>query len=98
MIMSRKIFQRVRNYCIRGNHPTRFLLSRFFRPENSFDSDEKNFKLPVLAVVLITLVNDACVLCISRDVVAAKTPQAWHLLEVFIISSVPDRMRAVSAP
>lgn len=94
MIMSRKIFQRVRNYCIYRIAGTIqlvffFFAAVFFRPENSFDSDEKNFKLPVLAVVLITLVNDACVLTISRDnVVAAKTPQAWHLLEVFIISSV----------
>eukprot|EP00466_Bigelowiella_natans_P001254 jgi/Bigna1/89095/estExt_fgenesh1_pg.C_430098 len=68
----------------------KLLVAVFFRPENSFhDTDEKNFRLPVLAVVLITLVNDACVLTISRDnVTPAKDPQAWHLEEVFIVSAV----------
>jgi len=95
MIMSRKIFQRVRNYCtyrIAGTIQLIFFffVAVFFRPENSFhDTDEKNFRLPVLAVVLITLVNDACVLTISRDnVTPAKDPQAWHLEEVFIVSAV----------
>uniref|UniRef100_A0A7S3ZC55 Plasma membrane ATPase n=1 Tax=Lotharella globosa TaxID=91324 RepID=A0A7S3ZC55_9EUKA len=95
MIMSRKIFQRVRNYCIYRIAGTIqliffFFVAIFFRPENSFsDTSEKNFRLPVLAVVLVTLVNDACVLTISRDnVIPAKDPQAWHLKEVFIVSAV----------
>mmetsp|Transcript_28145 Transcript_28145/g.39302 ORF Transcript_28145/g.39302 Transcript_28145/m.39302 type:complete len:307 (+) Transcript_28145:3-923(+) len=93
--MSRKIFQRVRNYCIYRIAGTVqliffFFTAIFFRPEDHFDNtSEKNFRLPVLAVVLITLVNDACVLTISRDnVTAAQTPQDWQLKEVFIISSV----------
>eukprot|EP00466_Bigelowiella_natans_P001954 jgi/Bigna1/142195/aug1.68_g16903 len=95
MIMSRKIFQRVRNYCIYRIAGTIqliffFFVAIFFRPANHFENtSEKNFRLPVLAVVLITLVNDACVLTISRDnVTAAHTPQDWQLKEVFIISSV----------
>ncbi|GAB5354511.1 hypothetical protein AAMO2058_000124700 [Amorphochlora amoebiformis] len=95
MIMSRKIFQRVRNYCIYRIAGTIqliffFFVAIFFNPQNNFDdADYKNFRLPVLAVVLITLVNDACVLTISRDKVKpARDPQAWHLREVFIISAV----------
>uniref|UniRef100_A0A7S0H6Z2 Plasma membrane ATPase n=1 Tax=Amorphochlora amoebiformis TaxID=1561963 RepID=A0A7S0H6Z2_9EUKA len=95
MLMSRKIFQRVRNYCIYRVAGTIqliffFFVAIFFRPSDAFEGEsEKNFRLPVLAVVFITLVNDACVLTISRDnVISAKSPQAWHLKEVFIISAV----------
>mmetsp|Transcript_33177 Transcript_33177/g.80589 ORF Transcript_33177/g.80589 Transcript_33177/m.80589 type:complete len:979 (-) Transcript_33177:295-3231(-) len=95
MIMSRKIFQRVRNYCIYRVAGTIqliffFFIAIFFDPSDYFsDTDEKNFRLPVLAVVFITLVNDACVLTISRDnVEASRDPQAWHLREVFLVSAV----------
>lgn len=95
MQMSRKIFQRVRNYCIFRISGTIqliffFFVAVFFSPKKFYsDTDINNFRLPVLAVVLITLVNDACVLTISRDNVnASKDPQAWHLKEVFIISAV----------
>mmetsp|Transcript_14105 Transcript_14105/g.21413 ORF Transcript_14105/g.21413 Transcript_14105/m.21413 type:complete len:945 (+) Transcript_14105:100-2934(+) len=95
MLMSRKIFQRVRNYCIYRVAGTIqliffFFVAIFFRPSEKFQNEsEKNFQLPVLAVVFITLVNDACVLTISRDNVhPAKSPQAWHLKEVFLISAV----------
>jgi len=96
MNMSRKIFQRVRNYCIFRIAGTIqliffFFTAVFYRPNQHFDDadDQKNFRLPVLAVVLITLVNDACVLTISRDnVIPAKDPQAWHLKEVFLIAAI----------
>ena len=45
--------------------------------------------LPVIAIVLITLLNDACVLTIARDrCVPSKKPQQWNMSELFIVSSV----------
>jgi H+-transporting ATPase len=101
MIMSRKIFQRVRNYCIFRISGTIqliffFFVAVFFNPQNnfawpdSFVGDEpKHLYLPVIAIVLITLLNDACVITIARDnVVPNAKPQPWDLPQVFAISTI----------
>lgn len=100
MVLSRKIFQRVRNYCIFRIAGTIqlilfFFMAIFVHPNRYFtDSYDKgstqdHLYLPVIAIVLITLLNDACVLTIARDnVVANRHPQDWNLVEVFIVSAV----------
>eukprot|EP00501_MAST-03F_sp_TOSAG23-6_P000793 GSMAST32.ASY1.ANO1.823.1 assembled CDS len=92
MVLSRKIFQRVRNYCIFRIAGTIQLIFFFFiavnfKPKQYFHLN--NVYLPVIAIVLITLLNDACVLTIARDnVVPSPKPQQWDLVEVFVSASV----------
>jgi len=47
------------------------------------------FTLPVIAMVIITILNDGCMITISGDYVTPdKFPQKWDLLEVTIVASV----------
>jgi H+-transporting ATPase len=49
----------------------------------------KQFELPVIAIVLITILNDGTIISIAYDtVVASPRPEHWRLPEVFIISSL----------
>ena len=49
---------------------------------------ETRFTLPVIALVLITIFNDGCILAVAKDKVrASKKPQGWNLKEVYAISS-----------
>jgi len=97
MVLSRKIFQRVRNYCIFRVAGTIqliffFFLAVNFKPNSYFNGltlTVDNVYLPVIAIVLITLLNDACVLTIARDnVVPSPRPQQWDMKEIFAVSSV----------
>jgi H+-transporting ATPase len=97
MVLSRKIFQRVRNYCIFRVAGTIQLIFFFFvavnyRPLDYFEGLDLSIDhvyLPVIAIVLITLLNDACVLTIARDnVVPSQRPQQWDMREIFAVSSV----------
>eukprot|EP00941_MAST-03F_sp_MAST-3F-sp1_P001184 g1184.t1 len=106
MVLSRKIFQRVRNYCIFRIAGTIqliffFFLSVSFKPGEYFDDlhlQVDNVYLPVIAIVLITLLNDACVLTIARDnVTPSNRPQQWDLIEVFIISVVLGSVACVGS-
>ena len=49
----------------------------------------KQFELPVIAIVLITILNDGTIISIAYDtVVASPRPEHWRLPEVFIISTL----------
>jgi len=106
---SRKIFQRMRNYCIYRIACTIELLLFFFlavvaMPPSSFYRDNvqyakehsgsapggvldlgdnahpASFTLPVIALVLITILNDGTIITIAYDkVVPNKSPQQWDL-------------------
>ena len=104
---SRKIFQRMRNYCIYRIACTIELLLFFFlavvaMPPSSFYRDNveyakehsapdgpldlgdnahpASFTLPVIALVLITILNDGTIITIAYDkVVPSKAPQQWDL-------------------
>eukprot|EP01138_Halocafeteria_seosinensis_P015091 gb/GECG01015404.1/.p1 GENE.gb/GECG01015404.1/~~gb/GECG01015404.1/.p1 ORF type:complete len:1101 (+),score=150.66 gb/GECG01015404.1/:1-3303(+) len=119
MQRSRKIFQRMRNYCIYRIACTIELLLFFFfaiifvEPSNSSffgshdgsnttvqsckhdgrmdvnNSYNSSFYLPVIALVVITILNDGTIITIAHDkVIPEKRPQHWDLWEVMIISSV----------
>mmetsp|Transcript_3790 Transcript_3790/g.11233 ORF Transcript_3790/g.11233 Transcript_3790/m.11233 type:complete len:1101 (+) Transcript_3790:46-3348(+) len=46
------------------------------------------FALPVLGIVVITILNDGCMLTIARDhVVPAATPQSWNLPELRVVAA-----------
>ena len=47
------------------------------------------FALPVLGIVIITILNDGCMLTIARDhVIPAQTPQDWNLPELRLVAVV----------
>jgi H+-transporting ATPase len=99
--ISRKIFQRMKNYVIYRIACTIQLLLFFFlgclciHPE-SFDTEETQyfagieyFKLPVVAIVLITILNDGTIISIAYDhVYASPNPESWRLYEVYGVASV----------
>jgi H+-transporting ATPase len=46
-----------------------------------------NFTLPIIALVIITILNDGCMITIAYDSVVPETkPQKWDLTEVWIVS------------
>jgi len=96
---ARMIFERMRNYCIYRISCTMNLLfflwfAMMFIDMGSFthpDSGCKDstFRLPVLCLVLIMLLNDGCILTIAYDKVNPSTrPCNWKLGEVIIIAAL----------
>ena len=54
-----------------------------------YDSAKYSFCIPVLGIVIITILNDGCMLTIARDhVLPAETPQNWDLHQLRIIACV----------
>lgn len=103
---SRKIFQRMRNYCIYRIACTIQLLFFFFfavlfiRPDTLSDGadDAKNFTLPVIAIVIITILNDGTIITIAHDkVIPDRRPQKWDLGEVLIVSSLLGFVPCISS-
>ena len=46
-------------------------------------------QLPVIALVIITILNDGCMITISKDrVLAEKKPQKWAMKEIWIVALV----------
>ncbi|EGB11976.1 hypothetical protein AURANDRAFT_10168, partial [Aureococcus anophagefferens] len=71
---SRCIFARVRNYVIYRIACTLQIFA---------------FAIPVIGIVIITILNDGCMLTIARDaVVPAAKPQSWDLAELRLVATV----------
>jgi len=103
IIISRCIFQRMKNFITYRIAATLQLLVFFFiaviflqpnkyQPAALLDDDEewpKFFKMPVLMLMLITLLNDGTLISIGYDnVVPSKLPNVWNLRVVFLVASV----------
>lgn len=98
IMRSRKIFQRMRNYSIYRVAGTIQLLFFFFfavitvKPHHFFGDGEEvesSFTLPVIALVIITILNDGTIIGIGYDhVVPHNKPQKWDLTEVAIVATV----------
>lgn len=98
---ARMIFERMRNYCVYRIACTLQLLlfffvsmmfldpSLFIGPEEPIQVPEgTTFQLPVICLVVITLLNDGCILSIAYDhVTPSKKPAVWKLPEVVMIAS-----------
>jgi H+-transporting ATPase len=114
VLTARKIFARVRNYCIYRVACTLQLVffffvavlafepaasfppsqreysstKTFFDPNPTRQEYERVFFLPVLTLVLLTILNDGCIISICRDkVVPANRPQHWNLSEIFAVAA-----------
>jgi len=93
--LSRRIFQRMKNYVTYRIACTLQLLVFFFlsvlfvKPrEIMADEDaDKYFALPVMAMVLITILNDGTIISIAYDyVVPGKHPEKWNLWVVCTVA------------
>lgn len=55
------------------------------------------FCLPVVAIVIITILNDGCILSIAYDKVEPSPfPESWRLPEVFIVSFILGGVACIS--
>lgn len=58
----------------------------------------KQFELPVIAIVLITILNDGTIISIAYDtVVASPRPEHWRLPEVFLVSTLLGAVAVASS-
>ena len=56
------------------------------------------FTLPVISLVIITILNDGCMITISHDIVTAeKRPQVWSMLEMTFIAMVLGWIACISS-
>ncbi|KAF5219432.1 P-type H+-ATPase [Trypanosoma cruzi] len=97
LLVSRQVFQCMLSFLTYRISATLQLVCFFFiacfslTPRNygSVDADFQFFHLPVLMFMLITLLNDGCLMTIGYDrVVPSKLPQRWNLPVVFTIAII----------
>lgn len=97
MLVSREVFQRMLSFLTYRIAATLQLVTFFFiacfsltpRDYGSTDPDFQFFHLPVLMFMLITLLNDGCLMTIGYDhVVPSLRPQKWNLPVVFVSSTI----------
>ncbi|OMJ78748.1 hypothetical protein SteCoe_21359 [Stentor coeruleus] len=95
---ARKIFQRMKNFCTYRIACTIQLLIFFFISMCSLKPDDyschgvgdcgdvpNTFSLPVVALVIITVLNDGTIISIAYDrVTVSKKPDQWNLLLIYI--------------
>eukprot|EP00239_Pterosperma_sp_CCMP1384_P003511 CAMPEP_0197850936 /NCGR_PEP_ID=MMETSP1438-20131217/16822_1 /TAXON_ID=1461541 /ORGANISM="Pterosperma sp., Strain CCMP1384" /LENGTH=913 /DNA_ID=CAMNT_0043464361 /DNA_START=162 /DNA_END=2903 /DNA_ORIENTATION=- len=97
--ISRSIFQRMKNYVIYRVACTIQLLSfffiaviflhprRYFKPLGSDYDPPPYFNLPVVALVVITILNDGTIISIAYDhVIPSSRPERWNLPVVFSVA------------
>ena len=98
LVISRKIFVRIRNFITYRIAATLQLLFFFFiavfafKPSDYEPSTETwpdYFHMPVLMLMLITVLNDGALIAIGYDnVVPSDTPAVWNLRVLFTIGGV----------
>ncbi|KAG5508107.1 hypothetical protein GH5_07166 [Leishmania sp. Ghana 2012 LV757] len=97
MLVSREVFQRMLSFLTYRISATLQLVCFFFiacfsltpKRYGSEDPDFQFFHLPVLMFMLITLLNDGCLMTIGYDhVIPSARPQKWNLPVVFVSASI----------
>jgi H+-transporting ATPase len=79
VIGSRKIFQRMRSYCMYSVSVAVRVVLTFGILTVAYD-----FNFPAIAMVLLAILNDGSMLTVARDLVKpSRTPDHWHYLEIF---------------
>ena len=95
---ARKIFQRMKNFCTYRIACTIQLLIFFFISMVSLDPSSyacnqvggcedvpNTFSLPVVALVIITVLNDGTIISIAYDrVTVSKSPDRWNLFLIYV--------------
>jgi len=99
---SRKIFQRMKNYCTYRIACTMqlllfFFISMIFIDPSGYTSRDhvggsdlpSTFALPVITLVIITVLNDGTIISIAYDrVTVSQKPEKWHLPVIFMTSGI----------
>ena len=95
IVLSRSIFQRIKNFITYRIAATLQLLLFFFfaififRPDSYNESWPSFFHMPVLMLMLITVLNDGTLISIGYDNVrSSMTPEQWNLKALFLIGLV----------
>jgi len=84
IVGSRKIFKRIRSYCIYSISMAVRVVVTFVILTTAF-----NWYFPTLAVVFLAILNDACMISISRDnVTPSETPDTWNSFNVFFCATM----------
>ncbi|CCW69579.1 unnamed protein product [Phytomonas sp. Hart1] len=106
MLVSREVFQRMLSFLTYRISATLQLVWFFFiacfslRPIDygSKDPEFQFFHLPVLMFMLITLLNDGCLMTIGYDhVKPSERPQKWNLSVVFVSATILAIVACVSS-
>jgi H+-transporting ATPase len=114
IVLAREIFQRMSNFITYRISATLQLLFFFFiaifafkpvdyQPSTYENLDEEDqwppfFKMPVLMLMLITLLNDGTLITIAYDRAKAnQTPDKWNLPALFVASSVLGAVSCLSS-
>ncbi|KAH8072207.1 hypothetical protein JL720_11249 [Aureococcus anophagefferens] len=114
IVISRTIFQRMKNYVVYRVACTTQLLLFFFitvcfvHPtgyggwdDDTLDDEAqppKVFKLPVVVLVLITILNDGTIISIAYDAVKpSKFPEKWRMPQTFAIAFILGGVACVSS-
>jgi len=83
MVMSRQIFQRMKNYSMYACSVTVRIVVTFAVLVWAF-----RFNMPPFMVLILAYLNDGTIMTISKDrVKPSPIPQRWNLREVFIVAS-----------
>ncbi|CAM9400420.1 unnamed protein product, partial [Ectocarpus fasciculatus] len=95
--ISRQVFARMKSYIIYRIAASLqllmfFFLSVMFMHPSAYNSD-KSFPhvwgMPSMVLILNTVLNDGAISTIAYDnVKASKTPEQWHLTDIYLISGV----------
>lgn len=105
IIIARKIFQRIKSFITYRVAATLQLLFFFFISVFVFSPDKINplftevyFKMPVIMLMLITLLNDGTLISIGYDnVKASSRPEKWNLKVVWLVSTVLGAVACLSS-
>eukprot|EP00762_Andalucia_godoyi_P004386 ANDGO_08214.mRNA.1 Plasma membrane ATPase 1 len=82
IVRSRKIFQRVKNYCIYRVNISLSLLFFFATMIIAF-----NVTLPAIIIVLMALLNDFTIMTISADkVIPSAQPDGWNIPQILAVA------------
>lgn len=106
ILVSREVFQRMLSFLTYRISATLQLVVFFFiacfsltpRDYGSTDPDFQFFHLPVLMFMLITLLNDGCLMTIGYDnVIPSERPQKWNLPVVFVSACILSAVACASS-
>mmetsp|Transcript_12052 Transcript_12052/g.21478 ORF Transcript_12052/g.21478 Transcript_12052/m.21478 type:complete len:965 (+) Transcript_12052:165-3059(+) len=104
IIVARKIFARMKSFIVYRVACTLQLLVFFFvgvlwlHPQDYNSEFPRFWGMPVIALIMITLLNDGTIISIAYDnVQSSKNPEVWNLPAVYVVSTVLGMIACVSS-
>jgi H+-transporting ATPase len=103
VVVSRKIFSRMKNFVVYRIACTLQLLFFFliaclvYKPSD-YCAEKQFFYLPVCALVTIVILNDGTIISVAFDnVLSSKAPEEWNMTVLTIVSSVVGGVALISS-